>query len=143
MARVTVEDCVIQVPNRFDLVLVAAQRARDISSGSAETIDRDNDKNPVIALREIADQTLELDDLREKLVLGLQKHQPNDDLMEDDEVIDAMQNEAAILGAVEAQQAAESGEQPVAAGPAQAAEGDAEEAVKAEDGGAAEADDEV
>jgi DNA-directed RNA polymerase subunit omega len=110
MARVTVEDCVIQVPNRFDLVLVAAQRARDISAGSAETVARDNDKNPVIALREIADQTIELGELREKLVLGLQKHQPNDDLMEDDEIIDAMQNEAAILGAVQAQQAAE-GEQ--------------------------------
>ena len=108
MARVTVEDCVIQVPNRFDLVLVSAQRARDISAGAAETVDRDNDKNPVIALREVADQTIDLDDLREKLVLGLQKHQPNDDLIEDDEVIDAMQNEAAILGAVQAQQAAES-----------------------------------
>lgn len=107
MARVTVEDCVIQVPNRFDLVLVAGQRARDISAGAAETVERDNDKNPVIALREIADQTIDLDEMREKLVLGLQKHQPNDDLIEDDEVIDAMQNEAAILGAVQAQQAAE------------------------------------
>lgn len=126
MARVTVEDCVIQVPNRFDLVLVAAQRARDISAGAAETVDRDNDKNPVIALREIADQTIELDDMREKLVLGLQKHQPNDDLMEDDEVVDAMQNEAAILGAVQAQQAAEGeeGGEPRVAAPAPASDDD-------------------
>ena len=139
MARVTVEDCVIQVPNRFDLVLVSAQRARDISAGAAETIERDNDKNPVIALREVAEQTIDLPELREKLVLGLQKHQPNDDLMEDDEVIDAMQNEAAILGAVQAQQAAEveeGGETKAAAAP--------EKGDDASDEGAdAEADDEA
>ena len=71
MARVTVEDCVEQVPNRFSLVLMAAHRARAISTGSALTIDRDNDKNPVVALREIADQTVESDDLREALVVAL------------------------------------------------------------------------
>ena len=60
MARVTVEDCVLKVPNRFDLVMLAAQRARDISAGAPLTLDRDNDKNPVVALREIADETVEL-----------------------------------------------------------------------------------
>ena len=74
MARVTVEDCVLRIPNRFELVMIAAQRARDVSAGSALTVDRDNDKNPVVALREIADETVELDALRTSLVQGLQKH---------------------------------------------------------------------
>ena len=74
MARVTVEDCVRLVPNRFDLVLMAAQRAREISSGAALTVDRDNDKNPVVALREIADETLSPGDLKEDLIHSLQKH---------------------------------------------------------------------
>jgi len=100
MARVTVEDCVLKVPNRFELVMYSSQRARDISSGSEETIARDNDKNPVIALREIADATISLDTLREKLVLGLQKQQPSDDLEDDDEVLQAMQEAAAVLGPV-------------------------------------------
>jgi len=74
MARVTVEDCVLKVPNRFDLVMLAAQRARDISAGAPLTLDRDNDKNPVVALREIADETVELGGLSNSLVQGLQKH---------------------------------------------------------------------
>jgi len=74
MARVTVEDCIIKVPNRFDLVMLAAQRARDISSGAALTIDRDNDKNPVVALREIADSTIDLEAASDALVQGLRKH---------------------------------------------------------------------
>src|SRR5215204_2983625 len=74
MARVTVEDCVVQVPNRFELVLLAAQRAREITSGAPLTLDRDNDKNPVVALREIADTTIELDRLKESVVRGMQKH---------------------------------------------------------------------
>lgn len=74
MARVTVEDCVTKIPNRFELVMIAGQRARDISSGARLTIDRDNDKNPVVALREIADETVNLDNLRNALVTGLQKH---------------------------------------------------------------------
>ena len=74
MARVTVEDCVDKVENRFDLVLIASHRARAISSGSQITIDRDNDKNPVVALREIAETTLRPDDLREDLIHSLQKH---------------------------------------------------------------------
>jgi DNA-directed RNA polymerase subunit omega len=74
MARVTVEDCIDKVENRFELVLVASHRARAISSGSQITIDRDNDKNPVVALREIAETTLRPDDLREDLIHSLQKH---------------------------------------------------------------------
>jgi DNA-directed RNA polymerase subunit omega len=74
MARVTVEDCIDKVENRFELVLVAAHRARLLSSGSQITIDRDNDKNPVVALREIADSTLQPDDLMEDLIHSLQKN---------------------------------------------------------------------
>jgi len=74
MARVTVEDCIDKVENRFDLVLLASHRARMVSSGSPITIERDNDKNPVVALREIADLTVSPDDLREELVHSLQKY---------------------------------------------------------------------
>jgi DNA-directed RNA polymerase subunit omega len=74
MARVTVEDCVIKVPNRFELVLLAAQRAREITSGVPLSIDRDDDKNPVVALREIADETISLPHLKEAVVRGMQKH---------------------------------------------------------------------
>ncbi|KIQ02007.1 DNA-directed RNA polymerase subunit omega [Agrobacterium tumefaciens] len=74
MARVTVEDCIDKVDNRFELVLLASHRARQISQGSQITIDRDNDKNPVVALREIADETLSPDDLKEDLIHSLQKH---------------------------------------------------------------------
>jgi len=73
MARVTVEDCIDKVDNRFDLVLLASHRARMISSGATITIDRDNDKNPVVALREIADQTVRPGDLKEDLIHSLQK----------------------------------------------------------------------
>jgi len=79
MARVTVEDCVDKVPNRFDLVLFAAQRARQISGGADLTIDRDRDKNPVVALREIAEETVRLDHLQESAVSNLQKVQIDDD----------------------------------------------------------------
>ncbi len=74
MARVTVEDCIDKVDNRFELVLLASHRARQISQGSQITVDRDNDKNPVVALREIADETLSPDDLKEDLIHSLQKH---------------------------------------------------------------------
>lgn len=87
MARVTVEDCVDKIPNRFELVAIAAQRARHISAGAALTIDRDNDKNPVVSLREIADQTVSLADLKEDLIKSLQRHveqdEPEDDLVDD------------------------------------------------------------
>lgn len=90
MARVTVEDCVDKLPNRFELVMVAAQRARKIGSGAALTIDRDNDKNPVISLREIAEQTISLDDLKEDLIRNYQRVVAND---EDEASIDLMQGE--------------------------------------------------
>lgn len=79
MARVTVEDCVLKIPNRFELVMLASQRAREISSGAQEAVTRDNDKNPVIALREIADEKVDFDVIRESLVSGLQKHLPEED----------------------------------------------------------------
>ena len=84
MARVTVEDCIEKIPNRFDLVLAAAQRARHISTGNPLTIDRDNDKNPVVALREIADETIDPDKLRDDIVKGLQKL-TNTEFVEDEE----------------------------------------------------------
>ena len=79
MARVTVEDCVDKIPNRFDLVLLAAQRAREISGGAELTIDRDRDKNPVVALREIAEETVRPKELQESVVTGLQKILPEDE----------------------------------------------------------------
>jgi DNA-directed RNA polymerase subunit omega len=79
MARVTVEDCVDKIPNRFDLVLMAAQRAREISGGAELTIDRDRDKNPVVALREIAEETVRPKELQEAVVVGLQKILPEEE----------------------------------------------------------------
>ena len=73
MARVTVEDCVLKVPNRFELVLLAAQRAREITAGGPLSLDRDDDKNPVVALREIAEETISLDHLKGSVVRGMQK----------------------------------------------------------------------
>jgi len=88
MARVTVEDCVLRVPNRFELVMLAAHRARDIAAGAPLTLDRDNDKNPVVALREIADQTVPIDNLQEELVKGMQKMVEVDEPAEEE--MDAM-----------------------------------------------------
>jgi len=85
MARVTVEDCVEKVPNRFDLVLLASHRSRNIAAGSALTVDRDNDKTPVVALRELAEETLDMGDLRESLVVGLQRVIQDDDLPDTEE----------------------------------------------------------
>ena len=79
MARVTVEDCVDKIPNRFDLVLLAAQRARQVSGGAELTIDRDRDKNPVVALREIAEETVKPKHLEEALVNSLQRVQVDED----------------------------------------------------------------
>eukprot|EP00581_Thalassiosira_minuscula_P034944 CAMPEP_0184443286 /NCGR_PEP_ID=MMETSP0740-20130409/190_1 /TAXON_ID=385413 /ORGANISM="Thalassiosira miniscula, Strain CCMP1093" /LENGTH=181 /DNA_ID=CAMNT_0026811335 /DNA_START=19 /DNA_END=561 /DNA_ORIENTATION=+ len=85
MARVTVEDCVDKVPNRFELVMLAAHRAREIAAGSPLTVDRDNDKNPVVSLREIADETQSADDLRERLIESNQNQievdEPEEDAM--------------------------------------------------------------
>lgn len=101
MARVTVEDCILEIPNRFELVMVAAQRARKIGTGAALTVDRDNDKNPVIALREIAEKTITVDALKEDLVGSYQKvHVGEDDehnlseIMEAEE--EAMQSRARL-----------------------------------------------
>jgi DNA-directed RNA polymerase subunit omega len=96
MARVTVEDCVELVPNRFELVMMAAQRARDIHAGSSLTIDRDNDKNPVVALREIADETIDREGLREALIQGHQKPPEIDE--PEDEIIELMAGEAGYQG---------------------------------------------
>jgi DNA-directed RNA polymerase subunit omega len=83
MARVTVEDCIIKIPNRFDLVMLAAQRARDISSGAALSIERDNDKNPVVALRDIADTTIDLEALSNSVEQGLRKHVETEEPVEE------------------------------------------------------------
>jgi DNA-directed RNA polymerase subunit omega len=99
MARVTVEDCVERIPNRFDLVLTAAQRSREISSGGSITVERDNDKNPVVALREIAEGTVELEKLQDGLVRNLQKV-PEVDEPEEDEPMELMA--AALAGEAEA-----------------------------------------
>ena len=85
MARVTVEDCIEIIPNRFDLVLLAAHRARNISAGAPLTVERDNDKTPVVALRELAEETLVLDDLRESLVMGLQRVILDDDIPDEED----------------------------------------------------------
>ncbi len=86
MARVTVEDCITRIPNRFDLVMRAARRARDISAGLPLTVDRDNDKNPVVALREIAEGTIDLAAIEEMIVRSYQRHveveEPEEELME-------------------------------------------------------------
>ena len=92
MARVTVEDCVLKVPNRFELVLLSSQRAREIGAGAAMMVERDNDKNPVIALREIADTDISLENLGESLI---KNHQKVIEVEEDEEdIIDVMEGES-------------------------------------------------
>jgi DNA-directed RNA polymerase subunit omega len=95
MARVTVEDCVVKVPNRFELVLVASQRAREITAGAALTLDRDDDKNPVVALREIAEETVPIDKLQDSLIRGMQKH------VEIDEPEETIELEPNLFGVAE------------------------------------------
>ena len=110
MARVTVEDCVDKVPNRFELVMLAAHRAREIAAGASITVDRDNDKNPVVSLREIADETQSAEDLRERLIesnqtqievddpeedsmsllMGVEKDEPADDDMSEEKLLRAL-----------------------------------------------------
>ncbi|MBO1080427.1 DNA-directed RNA polymerase subunit omega [Roseomonas haemaphysalidis] len=99
MARVTVEDCILKVPNRFELVLLAAQRARNISRGEELTIDRDNDKNPVVALREIADDTVELPGLEQDLIKSLLRA-PEPEPVEE-EVIDLIATDENIFGVMD------------------------------------------
>ncbi len=122
MARVTVEDCVTRIPNRFDLVMLASQRAREVAAGAPLTVDRDNDKNPVVALREIAEGTVAPDALEEALVRGLQRHaesdEPDEEQMElppieenpDSEIVNDLESKGAaagiqIIGAEEATEA--------------------------------------
>lgn len=113
MARVTVEDCVDKVPNRFELVMLAAHRARSLASGAPLTVDRDNDKNPVVALREIADETLTADQLRESAIESFQRQievdEPEEDVMTlltghaDAPVEDDMSEERLLRALMEAQ----------------------------------------
>ena len=115
MARVTVEDCVDKVPNRFELVMLAAHRAREIAAGSPITVDRDNDKNPVVSLREIADETQLADDLRERMIESHQTQievdEPEEDSMnllvgggeQDRPVDDDMSEEKLLRALMEAQ----------------------------------------
>ena len=93
MARVTVEDCVDKIPNRFDLVMLASQRARNLSAGEELTLGRDNDKNPVVALREIAEETINLGNLEEELIKGLQNHVDMDEPEEDEMDLLAIQRD--------------------------------------------------
>jgi len=120
MARVTVEDCVIKIPNRFDLVMVAAQRARDVTAGAPLTVDRDNDKNPVVALREIAEETIDVAVLQDSLVKGLQKHVETDEPEEDEMDLLAIQQELGISVADE---------------PAKEAIGEGDDDIEAEEAG--------
>jgi DNA-directed RNA polymerase subunit omega len=111
MARVTVEDCVQKVPNRFELVLLAAQRARAISRGEELTVDRDDDKNPVVALREIADETVSLDALEQDLVKSLSRAPEPEPA--DEEVLDLIPTDQNIFGLQEVSAEEEAANMPV------------------------------
>ncbi len=115
MARVTVEDCVDKVPNRFELVMLASHRAREIAAGDAVTVDRDNDKNPVVSLREIADETQTADELRERMIESNQTQievdEPEEDAMallmgveQDKPASDDMSEEKLLRALMEAQE---------------------------------------
>ena len=97
MARVTVEDCIDKIPNRYELLMVAAQRAKDISAGAPLTVMRDNDKNSVVALREIADETVSIEELQKSLVIGLQKFVEVEEPEEEELEILAAEKELAEL----------------------------------------------
>ena len=113
MARVTVEDCVTKGPNRFELVLLATQRGRELASGAQPTLERENDKNAVIALREIAEETIAPDELKQTLIASLQRHVEADE-PEDDSVaiLAAAEKEWAGVNTDEQQPAASTGKQP-------------------------------
>lgn len=102
MARVTVEDCIEKVENRFELVLLAAQRARDISVGAELQVEKNNDKNPVIALREIAEEKLDNDDLKEGIINGMQRYIEREEGEEDEEDIAALEAEMSAAAEIEA-----------------------------------------
>ena len=97
MARVTVEDCIDKIPNRYELLMVAAQRAKDIAAGAPLTVDRDNDKNSVVALREIAGETVSIEELQRSLVMGLQKYVEVEEPEEEELEIMAAERELAAL----------------------------------------------
>ncbi len=126
MARVTVEDCVLKVPNRFELVLLAAQRAREVTAGAQITLERDNDKNPVVALREIADETIALDHLQNALIKGMQKHVEIDEPEEDTEIeIGAQQWPADLVRPVDMEDEDGAGDEELDEDMLAAADGDA------------------
>jgi|GEM_PF-113497 DNA-directed RNA polymerase subunit omega len=132
MARVTVEDCVERIPNRFDLVMMAAQRSRNISAGASLTVEADNDKNHVISLREIADLTVDLKDLEEQLIQSMQRHVEVDEPEEDDLDMTSIQQE--VLGESE-----EPAPAPAASAPEMSSEPSAEETTEpAQDAASAE-----
>jgi DNA-directed RNA polymerase subunit omega len=111
MARVTVEDCVERIPNRFELVLLAAQRARNIARGEEITVDRDNDKNPVVALREIADETITLEKLNSDLLKSLSRAPEPEPA--DEEVLDLIPTDQNIFGLQDISDADEASHMPV------------------------------
>lgn len=120
MARVTVEDCVLKIPNRFQLVMMAAQRSRELSVGGELTVDRDNDKNPVVALREIAEEMIPLGELETAVIEGLQRNIDVDEIVEeeDDEMLqvtEALNELAGIVDTGDAATASVSAEAPAAA----------------------------
>ena len=130
MARVTVEDCIVQIPNRFELVLLAAQRARNIGRGEEMTVERDNDKNPVVALREIADSTIDLAAVEADLVKSLQRA-PEPEPAEE-EVLDLIATDENIFGVMDVND-----ELPAEAGAEDLSPDDIEAAIAAELGGGA------
>jgi DNA-directed RNA polymerase subunit omega len=129
MARVTVEDCIVQIPNRFELVLLAAQRARNIGRGEEMTLDRDNDKNPVVALREIAETTIDLAAVEADLVKSLQRA-PEPEPAEE-EVLDLIATDENIFGVMDVND-----ELPAEAGVEDMSPDDLEAAIAAELAGA-------
>ncbi len=129
MARVTVEDCVQRIPNRFELVLLAAQRARNLSRGEELTIDRDDDKNPVVALREIADETIELPKLEQDLIKSLSRAPEPEPA--DEEVLDLIPTDQNIFGLQDISAEEEANNLPVE----ELSPGDLEAAIEAELGG--------
>ena len=98
MARVTVEDCIVKIPNRFELIMLASLRARELSKGAEISVDRDNDKNPVVALREIAEETVEIENLEASLIQSMQKHSEVEEL--DEETGDLLLEEDLMEAAV-------------------------------------------
>lgn len=129
MARVTVEDCILRVPNRFELVMVAAQRTRDIASGASLTVERDNDKNPVVALREIAEGSIDVERVRHELIQGLRSGP---------EIDEPEEEEMTLLAAEEAWAGLTEGRTPKAETGIDAEEGGFEESGQSEGEGSKE-----